>query len=220
MPADQAAGLRRRRAQHPPCCIHCYFDAAESTTRLAQALHRRGWTSLLLDSRGRVFADSPTRSLFDWRQQIARGQPQMLPMPYGDGWHVPGMQGDEPALMTIADTYDSLLFDASLDVPDWTSLPGAARIFVIEVNAASASVLRAYTLLKALSNLGGCASIALLGDVPVCDRLLAACGQFLGHAFAQAVYSIADEVDEFAALAIRMTAEETSLTVRYRTGNT
>lgn len=220
MPADQAAGLRRRSARQPPRCVHCFFDAAESTLRLALALHQRGWTSLLVDTRGRVFADSPTRSLFDWKQQLERGQLHTLPMPYGDGWHAPGIQGDEPALMAIARGYDCLLFDANLNVPDRTPLPDAAKILIVEVNATPASTLHSYALLKTLAHSGAPFSAGLLGDAATCDQLLAACKQFLDPAFTQAVYSVAHEDDAFAALAVRMTYEETGLTARYKTEST
>jgi hypothetical protein len=167
-----------------------------------------------------VFADSPTRSLFDWRQQIARGQLQTLPQPYGDGWHAPGVQADEPALMTFAQDYDCLLIDASLNAPDWTPLPGAAQILIIEMNASHASTLQGYALLKTLSHLGSRVSVGLLGDAATCNQLLAACKQFLDPAFALTVYSVAREDDAFAALAVRMAKEETSLMARYKTEST
>src|SRR5512139_98195 len=220
MPADQAEGLRRRSARQPLRCIHCFFAAAASTVRLAQALHQRGWTSLLVDTRGRVWAGSPARSLFDWRQQIARGQLHTLPMPYGDGWHAPGMRADEPALTTVAQGYDCLLLDAGPDAPDWTPLPGAAQTLILEVNATHASMLHGYALLKTLSSLGGHASAGLLGDPGACARLQAACDQFLDPSFCRSLYSVAGEDDAFAALAVRMTSEETGPTARYKTGNT
>ena len=220
MSADQAAGLRRRSARQPLRCIHCFFDAAESSTRLAHALHQRGWVSLLIDTRGRVFADSPTRSLFDWRQQLARQQLHTLPMAYGDGWYAPGVRADEPALTTIAQRYDCIVFDASLNAPEWVTLPGAAQILIIEVNARHASTLHGYALLKTLSHLGSRVSVGLLGDAAACDQLQAACKQFLDPSFTQAVYSVAHEHDAFAALAVRMTGEEASLAARYTTGNT
>ena len=215
VPADQAAGLRRRRAQQPPHCIHCFFDAAESTPRLAQALHRRGWTSLLIDACGRVFADAP-RSLFGWAQQLERGQLHTLPMPYGEGWYAPGIRGDEPALMAAAQDHDCVVFDVRPNAPDWTPLPGAARFVILEVNATHASTLQGYALLKTLAHSGASISIGLLGDAAACDHLLAACGRFLNPAFTRAVYSVAHEDDAFAALAVRMAHEETGLTARYK----
>jgi len=211
MSVDQAAGLRRRNARQPVRCIHCFFDAAESTLKLASALQQRGWTSLLVDTRGRLFADSPTRSLFDWRQQIARGQLHTLPLVCGDGWHAPGIQGDEPALMPIARRYDGLLFDVGPGVSDWAPMPDAARIFIVEVNATHESMLHGYALLKTLSHLEGRVSVGLLGDIGACDRLQGACGQFLDPAFNHAVYKAARELDAFAALAVRMADEETGL---------
>ncbi|KVW93050.1 hypothetical protein [Thiobacillus denitrificans] len=219
MPADQAAGLRRRRAQQPPPCVHCFFDTADSTVRLAQALHRRGRTSLLIDACGRVFSDAP-RSLFDWKQQLGRGQLHTLPMPYGEGWYAPGIQGDEPALMAAARGHDCIVFDARLNAPDWTPLPGAAQVVILEVNATHASMLQGYALLKTLFHSEVPISVGLLGNAAACDQLLAACKRFLDPAFTQTVYSVAHEDDAFAALAVRMTYEETGLTARYKTEST
>jgi len=216
VPADQAAGLRRRRAPQPPRCVHCIFDAAGSCIRLAQALHQHGWTSLLIDAGGRVFADSPTRSLFDWKQQLERGQLHRLPMPYGDGWYAPGIQGDEPALMSIARAYDCVVFDARLNASDCTPLPGAAQVILLEVSATHVSVLHGYALLKTLCHSGAPLSVGLLGDAAACDQLLAACKRFLDPVFTQAVYSVAHEDDAFAALAVRMADEETGLMGRYK----
>jgi hypothetical protein len=219
VPADQAAGLRRRRAQQPPPCVHCFFDTADSTPRLAQALHRRGRTSLLIDACGRVFSDAP-RSLFDWKQQLERGQLHTLPMPYGEGWYAPGIQGDEPALMAAARGHDCVVFDARPDAPDWTPLPGTARFVILEVNALPASILQGYALLKTLAGSGAPISVGLLGNAAACDHLQAACGRFLDPAFTRAVYSVAHEDDAFAALAVRMAHEETGLMARYKAENT
>jgi hypothetical protein len=220
MPADQAAGLRRRCALQPLRCIACFFDTAASTVRLAHALHRHGLTSLLVDTRGRVFADSPTRSLFDWRQQIARGQLHTLPLPFGDGWYAPGMQGDEPELRTLAQGYDCLLLDAGPDASEWTPLPGASHAIALEVDASHASMLQGYALLKTLSCRGGQTTVGLVGDAAACTRLQAACSAFLDPLFCRSLYSVAGEGDAFAALAVRMAGEETGLTARYKTGNT
>ena len=220
MPADQAAGLRRRSARQPLCCIHGFFHSPESTIRLAQALYGRGLTSLLVDTRGRLFADAPTRSLFDWRQQLARQQLHTQAMPYGDGWHAPGLQANEPALKAIAQRYDCLLFDASPDAPDWLPLPDMEQTLILEVNAGQAPMQQAYALLKTLCHLESRASIGLLGDAAACDRLLAACRQYLEPAFVQVVHSVAHEDDAFAALAVRMADGETRLTARCTTGTT
>jgi hypothetical protein len=220
MPADQAAGLRRRNTQQPLRCIHGFFDSAGATSRLAVALHQRGWTTLLVDPGGRVSAGSSTRSLYDWRQQIARGQAHTLPVTYGDRWLAPGMKGDEPGLLAIAQAYDCLLFDRDLSAPDWGAIPGADQFFIIEVNARRESMLHAYALLKSLSHRGGRASAGLLGNPAACDRLQQACIKFLDPTFNQVICSFAHEVDAFAALAVRMTDEETGVTARYITEST
>jgi hypothetical protein len=215
--ADQAAGLRRRSALQPMRCIHVFFDSAASTLCLAHALHQRGWTSLLVDAGGRQFAESSTRSLFDWRQQLSRGQLLTLPMQYGDGWHAPGLQAGEPTLRAIAQRYDCLLFDASLDAPDWQPLSDTEQMLVLEVQAGQESMQRGYALLKTVSHLGSRVRIALLGDAAACEHLQAACARFLEPSFLQAILNVAHEDDAFAALALKMTDGETGLTARCTT---
>lgn len=210
MQADQAAGLRRRRDQQPLRCIHCWFDSASSTTRLAKALNRRGQVSLLVDMGGRLVADSPARSLFDWRQQLDRGQLQLQAMPYGDVWHAPGVRADEPALRAAAQGYDLVLFDAVTGATEFFLMAAAAQAWIVEVQATHESMLRAYTLLKTLSHVGGAYGMGLLGDAAACDRVMNACGHFLEPGFGQTVFSVAREDDAFAELAVRMAGEEAS----------
>jgi hypothetical protein len=212
MALDQAAGLRRRSARQSVRCIHCISETVECSTRLALALHRHGWTSLLVDTLGRVFADAPVRNLFDWRQQIARGQLHTLPMPYGDGWHAPDMRANEPLPGAIARGYDCLLLDTSLNNAAGL-LDAAAREVILEVRAGRAPMLQTYALLKGMSRTGT-ASVTLLGDSAACAHLQAAARQFLDPAFSRALWVAANEDDAFAALAVRMRAEETGLATR------
>lgn len=215
MPADQAAGLRRRSAQHPLRCIQCFFHGAESTLQLARALHQRGWTSLIVDSRARMFTESSARSLFDWRQQLARTQLHTLPLPFGDGWIAPGVGPDEPGLKKFAHAYDCIMFDSNPNAPDWVPMPGATQILIVEVTAAQASLLHAYALIKTLFHAGGdCSSVGLMGDAAACGRLRAACRQYLDPSLDRVLYSVVHKDDAFAALAVRMLADETSLTAR------
>ncbi|PKO60434.1 MAG: hypothetical protein CVU23_13440, partial [Betaproteobacteria bacterium HGW-Betaproteobacteria-17] len=109
-----------------------------------------------------------------------------------------------------------VVFDACLNAPDWTPLPGAARFIILEVNALPASALQGYALLKTLADSGAFVGVGLLGNAAACDQLLAACKRFLDPAFTRAVYSVAHEDDAFAALAVRMAHEETGLTARYQ----
>jgi hypothetical protein len=213
MPADQAAGLRRRSARQPLRCIHCFSDSRESATRLALALHQRGGTVLLVDASGRTLADSSPRSLFDWRQQLARGQLQTLPMPYGDGWHAPGIRADEPALSRVAHGYDAVVFDAGPG-EDLVLMPGAAHAAVIEVVATLESMRHAYALLKSLFHAGAAPRVGLMGETAACEQVRAACAHFLDPQFAHAVCSVAHEDDAFAELAVRMVDEETSPSAR------
>lgn len=207
MPADQAAGLRRRSARQPVRCLHCFFDAALSSTRLAQALHQMGRVSLLIDMRGRVFADAPTRSLFDSRQQLERGALCILPQAYGDGWYAPGIRADEANLRTAGQGYDCVVFDAGPVQAGLALWPDAFNGVIVEVQSSHESMLRAYTLLKTLCHADVPASFVLLGDPAACDHVRAACSHFLGQSFTQGIHSVACEEDAFAALAIRMVGE-------------
>lgn len=209
MPADQAAGLRRRNAGQPVRGIHCFFDAPASSMRLAHALHQIGQVSLLVDMRGRLFADAPARSLFDWKQQLGRGQLNILPQACGDGWVAPGVRADAPNLHRAVQGYDCVVFDAGPIGNELALLPGTLNNVVVEVHPTGDSMPRAYSMLKTLSQAGNSLSVGLLGDAAACDRVRAACCHFLEQSFAQAIYSAAHEDDAFAALAVRMADEET-----------
>lgn len=220
MAADQAEGLRRRAARQSPRIVHGFFEHPESAIRLAHALHAQGWATLLADTLGRVWPDAPARSLFGWREQIARGQLLVLPEPYGGGWRALGARGDEPELAAAVHGYDCLLLDAGPDASCWTPRPGVASTLVLELNASQAAILDGYALIKTAVSLDPRTSIGLLGDAGACARVREACGRFLGAAFGERLHSEAGEGDAFAALAVRMTSEETGRTARYKTGNT
>jgi hypothetical protein len=221
MPADQAAGLRRRAASQPVRCIYFFAGSAASSVQLAHALHQIGQVLLLVDTQGRLFSASSPRSLFDWRHQLERQQLHTLPQAYGDGWYAPGMRADEPALSGMADAYDYVMFDSGLGGADLALLPGAAHTVVMEVCRTDESVLHAYAVLKTLAGSGGAFCVYLLGDRGACEQARAAACHFLGQRFAHAIFSMAKEDDAFAALAGRMAGEETSLTAcSHKTGNT
>lgn len=214
MPADQAAGLRRRSARQPASCIHCFFEAPFSTTQLMHALHQLGQVSLLVDMRGRLFADSCTRSLFDWKQQIERNHLNTLPQAYGDGWYAPGLAGDAPNLPRLLQDYDSVVFDAGPVANELALLPGMPSHVLIEVHPTGDSMQRAYCLLKTLSQAGNALSVGLLGDASACNHVQAACCHFLEQSFTQVIYSVVHEDAAFPALAVRMAAEETHRVLR------
>lgn len=211
MAADQAAGLRRRRMRQPVSCIHCIAESTDFSTQLAQALHELGRESLLVDLQGRLFADATTRSLFDWKRQLERGQLQTLPQAFGKGWYAPGMGADEPALSGMASEYDQVIFDSGWRNTDLALLPGATHSVVLEVRRTDDSMRHAYALLKTLACMGSAANVGLLGDSFACDRVRAAAWRFLEQRFAHTIFSVANEDDAFAALAVRMANEETSL---------
>jgi len=209
MPADQAAGLRRRNARQPASCIHCFFEAPFSTTQLMVALQQLGQVSLLVDMRGRLFANSSPRSLFDWKQQLERNQLNTLPQAYGDGWYAPGLQVDAPNLQRLLQGYDRVVFDAGPIETELALLPGTPSHVIIEVHSEGDSMQRAYSMLKTLSQAGNALSIGLLGDAATCNHVQAACCHFLEQSFTQVFYSVAHEDGAFATLAVRMADEET-----------
>lgn len=221
MPADQAAGLRRRNARQPLRCIYCFCDTADSSVRLAQALHQTGRHPLLVDTLGRMFAASSPRSLFDWKHQLEHKQLRTLPQHYGEGWHAPGVRADEPALSGVAAGYDYVLFDLDWGNADLALLPGAAHTVMLEVSRTDASVQHAYAVLKTMACSGVSFCACLLGDGLACDQVRSAVRHFLGQPSADAIFSVANEHDAFAALAVRMAGEETSLRAcSNKTGNT
>lgn len=206
MAADQAAGLRRRQAARPARCLHLVSSSPDSARRLVMALSRQGLTTLLIDVHGRHFGDA-TRSLFDWRQQLARQQLHLHALPGGEGWHAPGMQADPSGLAPLAARYDNLVFDRSAAGADLATLPAAGHVLLLDVDWAS--LKSAYRLLKTWGHHGCAAEVVLFGEAAACARLEAACRQFLGAVHAQKIGSLAHEADAFAALAVRMAGEET-----------
>ncbi|MGE5320217.1 MAG: hypothetical protein ACM3KD_08555 [Hyphomicrobiaceae bacterium] len=184
------------------------------SVRLAHALHQIGRTLLMVDTQGRLFGASFPRSLFDWKRQLERRQLHTLPQAYGEGWFAPGIGTDEPALTGLVNGYDHVLFDAGWDGAEPARLPGAAHTVVIEIRRTEASMLHAYALLKTLAYLGGVYSVGLLGDHLACERVRVAACRFLGQRCARSIFSVAHEIDAFAALAVRMADEETRLRAR------
>lgn len=222
MQADQAAGLRRRKARQPLRCIHCFVESPDASTRLAHALHRLGRTILLIDLNGRLFEAAAPRNLFDWQRQLERGQLHTLPQTYGGGWVAPGMPADEAGLRDRLTGYDPVLFDAGR--PDTVPglLTGAVHDAVVEIGRNDESIRYAYALIKTLMQRGGIARIGLLGDAGACAQVQAACCRFIGQAMANVLFDAAREDAPFAALAVRMAGDETRPAARSpteRSGN-
>ncbi len=217
---DQAAGLRRRNARLPLACIYCFFDTAEWTDKLAAALQQAGRTSLLIDRRGRLFAAAPTRSLFDWKQQLERGQLHLLLLSHGEGWYAPGVRADEPALRKMALAYDHLVFDEEPSGAELILVPDAAHSLLVEVQSTQPSMRRAYTLLKTLSHTTVAFNVSLLGDQTACAHVLNTVSHFLPQPFAQTIDCVAHAATAFSALAVRMPCEETSRLARSKIENT
>ena len=94
MPADQAAGLRRRSARQPLRCIHCFFDSARihasgSPRRCIGAAGPRCWST---PAGG--YLPIPRHAACSTGASSSRADScTRCRMPYGDGWYAPGMQG-------------------------------------------------------------------------------------------------------------------------------
>lgn len=216
MPVDQAAGLRRHRSGQAVRMIHCLSESTTTSFQLMQALHSKGLAALLVDTQGRLFTRSAPSSLFNWKQQLSRGQLHLLPLAHGDGWVAPGVRGDEATLHSAAQRYDCIVFDSPLD---GTALAANAdHTVVIDVQPAPESMLHCYAMLKTLAAAGATCSVVLVGDVGACRHVRAACSHFLGQPFAQALYNDLHEDHAFSALAARMAGEETGRKARYITG--
>ena len=207
MPADQAAGLRRRRRGLAPLCIQCVGDTADGLLRVARACHRGGRSPLVVDTCGRLFAGDAPRTLFDWPRQIGQGRLLTLPLDAATGWLAPGVRADAPGLSEAVRTYDTLIFDSSPHAAA-ARLPGARQILWLTVRPDTRHEI--YALLKTHAAAGPFDAI-LSGDSTACARVKAACARYLGAPSAGTVASIPDEDDAIAALAARMTGEEWGL---------
>lgn len=214
MPADQAAGLRRRSAAQPALFVTCHLDSPSASLRLAHALHGRGSKVLLVDTTGRQFAAAPTRSLFDWPHQIARRQLNTLPQPYGDGWLATGLGIDAPGLCDALAAYDCVVFDGG-PLDEALTFPLRARhACVVDVDADARSLGLAYRLLKTVSRADNNTAVFLLGEAENCATVLAACRRFLEQDFIKRVNHLARDDDAFDRLAGKMTHEEKHRTMR------
>jgi len=220
MSVDQAAGLRRRRDASPLPAVYCFFESAAATLQLTQSLRQLGRTVLLVDTCGRLFADTSTRSLFHWQQQLARGQLLTQPTASGDGWFAPGLMAEIPVWERVALDYDHVVVDAGPPDTDLVIMPMAIRSALVTLDATVESKLRAFSLIKTLATDHQHFSVGLLGKADACDHVREACCRFLAPDLGQGIYIVAQEGDAFAALAVRMLAEEASLTTRYKTGQT
>lgn len=183
---------------------------------MGQAFVRAGLTPLIVDVRGRLLAQAPAQSLFDWPRQLERGQLLALPLGEMAAWHAPGVRVDAPGLAHAARHYNILVFDSLLPAAA-VPLPGTREIALLAVQPDTMQAV--YALLKTRAGAGGIEAI-LTGEVSSCERVREACERFLGAALAASVTCICDEDDAIATLAVRMAGEEPGCQPRYKTGNT
>lgn len=216
MPADQAAGLRRRQEGASLKIIYCVSASASCALRVARAFTRQGRCPLVIDSRDRLLGRTATQALFDWPRQIERGMVLALPLQDAAGWRAPGVRADAAGLLRATRDYDPLVFDC---LPDDMAVrvPAACEIALLTVYPETMQAV--YALLKTRAATGGLEAI-LTGDPASCTRVREACARFLGATLAGAVSCAADENDAIATLAARMAGMAQGSPPSYRTGNT
>lgn len=214
MPADQAAGLRRRQTGAPRRVLHCVSDTPASALNLARALRQHGLHPLLIDSRDRTCGRAAAQTLFDWRQQIERDRLVLLPLTEATGWHAPGSRAGTPGLLHATRHFDVLVFDCTLDDVAHPSPELDERALLVVRPQTREAV---YALLKTRARTGGLASF-LTGDPATGLRVREACARFLGAHCASVLDFRPDEIDAIAALAVRMAGERAGRQPRDQTG--
>lgn len=210
---DQAAGLRRR-ATPAPRCIHCVASSSATAVRLGAALHQRGWSVLRVETASLRTTQLPAQSLFDWRQQLARGHLSRMEMAHGDVWRAPGLEADVPGFGTVAARYDAVLLDADLACDAWAPMPGADNRMIIDVPGEPRALQQAFRLLKTVSHYAPACTVVLIGDGLACTRLQEAASRYLDIAFARMLACLVEEVEPFATLAAKMAGEEKGRSAR------
>lgn len=182
--------------------------------RLAAAFHRCGWRVLRVDTIDRLLAQVPARSLFDWRQQLARGRFNVLSVAHGDVWPAPGLKVDAPGFATVAARYDVVVLDTDFARDTWVPMPGADNCVVIDVPVDAQALRQAFRLIKTLCHRQPDCAVSLIGDPLACRRLQEAATRFLDATFARTLFCPGEEVEPFAALAARMAGEEKGRSAR------
>jgi hypothetical protein len=215
MPADQAAGLRRKTGSALRI-LHCISESADFVLQAAQAMTRQGLTPLVIDTRDRLFGADAAQTLFDWRQQLDRGQILALPLAAAQAWHAPGLYASAPGLAGATRHYDVLLLDCTLaDVA--SRVAGADEWACVSVGPDTLQAV--YALIKTRAHSGGL-SMFLTGEAAACERIRQACLRFLGATVSAGLSCHHDELAAITALAVRMAHEEPGCQSRYKTGHT
>jgi hypothetical protein len=215
MPADQAAGLRRKTGSALRI-LHCVNESADFVLQAAQAMTRQGLTPLVIDTRDRLFGADAAQTLFDWRQQLDRGQILALPLATVHAWHAPGLQADVPGLAAATRHYDAVLIDCAL-VDVASPIAGANEWACVSVGPDTLQAV--YALLKTRAQSGGL-PMFLIGEPASCERIRQACLRFLGATVTAGLSCHHDELAAITALAVRMAHEEPGCQSRYKTGHT
>lgn len=188
--------------------------APATAVRLGAALYQRGWHVLRVEAASLRATPTPARSLFDWRQQLARGRLDTMATAHGDLWRAPGLDAGAPGFGAVAGRYDVVLLDTDLACDGWTPMPGADNRMIIDVPGESEVVQQVFSLLKTVSRCAPACEVSLVGDGRAGRRLLEAARRFLDIAFARRLACLAEEVEPFATLAARMAHEEKGRSAR------
>ncbi len=178
MSADQAEGLRRRVRIMRVVSVFAHDDGTLAR-RIAQALQLTGLRVLRIDTRS---AHAPqVRSLFGWREQLARGSFQPGHADGIDVFHAPGARAGEASMVAALRDYDALVFDCDGVSGASLSLDPATRQQLV-VQLARQSLEAGYAVCKTLAQRQCACPIHLTGDAAACARLHAAVRRFLPQA--------------------------------------
>lgn len=179
MPADQAAGLRRCRVRRSARITSVFAAHPNSALRLADTLKAGGARVLLIDTEGS--GAHQAQSIFGWRQQIARQCLQTISMQGVEVLNAPGAQAGEASIVAAGGAYDHIVFDMRNKPSGTLELDTAIQqTLIVEVHAQTERVCHVYSLLKTLSQTQPERCVILWGAPASCERLVAACAQFMG----------------------------------------
>ncbi len=178
--ADQAAGLRSKRARQGPKVISLLSLPPDWAARLAQALQALNHKILLVDSAGRHTLASKTQFIFGWEQQVARQRLQTITMNGIDVLHAPGACAGDAAIVQTGADYDYVLFDGQTLQPDTLNLdPRTPQTLVVALNAHPDALCNTYALIKTLHQNKLVWHVMLLGESTPGEQIISAAAYFM-----------------------------------------
>ncbi|MEQ1591812.1 MAG: hypothetical protein ABL892_05425 [Thiobacillaceae bacterium] len=217
MLADQAAGLRRSAVRRDTQVITILSGQAAIAQRLARAIQLRGRRVLLVDTTGRHAMAGQAQSIFGWQQQVARKQVQPVCVNGIDLLRAPGAPAGDAGIVQASNGCDTVLFDSvpiQSDVLALASRP--AQTLIVQVDADTDAICNAYALIKSLAENNLDWPVFLVGKATQCERIISAVKTFLSLQPSLPKWAALEEDAHFAALAAKITADETDVSRLYK----